>query len=480
MNYPNNWIPTKTLEQMKDTVYDVLIVGSGAGGGAILYRLCEFWKGQGAKRIGILEKGDKLFHSHAFNIPTSNEERMFRQLFPDNSTPVGNRLPEYPAVRLVFALGGRTLFWSGTSLRPPMYEQRKWPIHPMELNAYFNIAEDIMNVTKFYADGSSMQNLLMKRLQGNGFLNATDIPLAIDMRSSFQGQIHSNPWFCSLYFLAYALNKRPFDLALHAFVSRVMIENGRATGVEVFSSDKKAHILRAKSVVISASALETPRILLNSGIKRHAIGRYLTGNLFILSGGKIDRKQFNENLGNLSILVPETEHEPYNIQISGPNPYFAYQQFQEKLHAEELDITVTAFGKVESRPENRVYLDESVRDEYGVPMIQVDYSYSATDQITANKMRQGITQTISAMGVKMDEAPLSLRPPGSDMHESCTCRMGRDPETSATDQNAQVHGIPGLYIADNSVLPTLAAANPTLSTVAIAFRLADHIVRQSS
>ena len=72
VKYKNNWIPTKTLEEMSNTNYDVLIVGTGPGGGATLHRLCELWKNQGAKKIGILEKGDKLFHSHSLNIPTQN------------------------------------------------------------------------------------------------------------------------------------------------------------------------------------------------------------------------------------------------------------------------------------------------------------------------------------------------------------------------------------------------------------------------
>ncbi|WP_245947308.1 hypothetical protein [Bacillus taeanensis] len=109
-DYPNNWIPTKSLEQMENNIYDVLIVGSGAGGGATLYRLCEQWKNRSAKKIGILEKGNKLFHSHALNIPTMNNDRMWGQLLPDNSTPVGERLPQFSGARQVFALGGRTLF----------------------------------------------------------------------------------------------------------------------------------------------------------------------------------------------------------------------------------------------------------------------------------------------------------------------------------------------------------------------------------
>ena len=72
IRYANNWIPTKQLSEMSNTEYDVLIVGSGPGGGAALQRLCQLWKNQGAKKIAILEKGDKLFHSHGQNIPTQN------------------------------------------------------------------------------------------------------------------------------------------------------------------------------------------------------------------------------------------------------------------------------------------------------------------------------------------------------------------------------------------------------------------------
>ncbi|MGJ9458450.1 GMC oxidoreductase [Oceanobacillus sp. CF4.6] len=84
------------------------------------------------------------------------------------------------------------------------------------------------------------------------------------------------------------------------------------------------------------------------------------------------------------------------------------------------------------------------------------------------------------MRVTLDESTLVVRPPGADMHESCTCRMGEDPATSATNRHGQIHGVQGLYVADNSALPTLTAAGPVISNVALAIRLADHIVRQSS
>jgi choline dehydrogenase-like flavoprotein len=55
--------------------------------------------------------------------------------------------------------------------------------------------------------------------------------------------------------------------------------------------------------------------------------------------------------------------------------------------------------------------------------------------------------------------------------------MGIDPSTSAVNQYGQIHGISGLYVADNSVLPSL-GANPTLTTVALAIRTADYIIQQ--
>ena len=74
-DYINNWIPLTSLEDMAETDYDVLIVGTGAGGGAVLWRLCEQWQNQG-KRIGIIERGDMVLQSHARNIPTMNGERL--------------------------------------------------------------------------------------------------------------------------------------------------------------------------------------------------------------------------------------------------------------------------------------------------------------------------------------------------------------------------------------------------------------------
>ena len=126
---------------------------------------------------------------------------------------------------------------------------------------------------------------------------------------------------------------------------------------------RQAHTIRAKNVVISASTLETPRILLNSGIQGPAIGRYLTGHVSIIAIGTVSRYQFEENLGNLAVLKFETEEAPYQIQILGPDQYFSYQQFEDRELKDQLMVVYASFGRVEPRAENRVYIDPNAKDD---------------------------------------------------------------------------------------------------------------------
>ncbi|MGE8082084.1 GMC oxidoreductase [Peribacillus loiseleuriae] len=479
IRYANNWIPTKTLSEMSGTEYDVLIVGSGPGGGAVLQRLCQLWKKQGAKKIGILEKGDKLFHSHGQNIPTQNVNTSRDQLIAYNSTTIGDRLPQFSGARMIYALGGRSLLWNCATPRPIDEELRKWPIHPRELDVYYRTAERLLHVTTDWAKGSSLQEQMLRRLHAAGILEAQDMPLALDLAPSRQGEVHSNAWYSSINAMAAALFDRPYDLAVDAYVYRVRTQGGKVSGVDVYDADKKSHRIRAKNVVVSASTLETPRLLLNSNIKGDAIGRYLTGHVSMIGIGTVSRRQFSDRLGNVSILKFETEDDPYQIQILGPDQYWSYPQFEDKALKDQLMIVYAAFGRVEPRRENRVYIDQSQKDEYGVPMQQVQYSLSNKDRQTAEQVEQGIRRSAAAMGVTLDESTLVLRPPGADMHEASTSRMGNDPATSATNPHGQIHGVQGLYVADNSVLPTLTGAGPTLSGSALAIRLADYIVRQS-
>nr|WP_240633085.1 GMC oxidoreductase [Paenibacillus montanisoli] len=459
---------------MERNEYDVIVVGTGAGGGAALWRLCERWEHCG-KRIGVVEAGDLLLQTHAVNIATMNHERV-RAFFlnPKVSEPVA---PALPGARQLFALGGRTLFWSAVTPRMPLSETETWPISPKELNGYYSIAERVMNVTNHYDIGSSLTNVLLERLQENGFSESKSAPRAVNLESSRLGLIQSNVYFSSIEFLAAALNKLPYDLAVKARAVQVITEQGKVSGVKVVSPERKSYFLRSKKVILSANAYQTPRILLNSGIQGEAIGHYLTCHSKLIALAAANRSDFPEPLGILNIITPQTAEKPYQYQWVGPDPGRAHQPYQEIPFHKQVMIEANIFGKVEARYENKVYVIPQLTDEYGMPKLQVSFSFSQKDVEIIRRMTEEAKKM--ALAMKVDLISICQRPAGDDFHDSSTCRMGNDPATSATNRYGQIHGVSGLYVADNSVLPSNGATNPTLTTVALAIRTADYIVEMN-
>lgn len=477
--YLDQWIPLTPLEQMEQTDYDVLIVGTGAGGSAVLWRLCDRLRASG-KRIGIVDAGDLLLPMHSQNIPTLDMERA-RQLFtnPKISIPIGKRIPDFPAATLLHALGGRTLFWSGVS--PRMHESvlRKWPLTLKEMNYYYNVAEEVMNVTRDYTKGSSITEVLVRRLRDGGFTEAAGLPMAVDLAPTKYGQIHSNVFYSSMNLFAYSLNYRPFDVAVNARAVKVLHEKGKAVGIEVMNPAKKSFFIKSKNVVLSAGTLETPQLLLYSGIQGGAIGHYLTNHSFIMAHGVVNRSDFPELLGTLGILIPQTNEQPFQIQLYGPGDYFWYS-YEEQPLRKEWEVRYEGFGIVESRFENQVYLDPNRRNEYGVPEIQIRFSYSDKDKEIIQQVARTIEQTSEIMNAplitKDGKSDLCLMPPGIDNHVSGTCRMSLDNTKGGANRYGEVFGVTGLFVADNSVLPPIGASNPTLTTISLAIRTADYMV----
>ena len=470
----DHWIPLASLDEMASKDYDIIIVGSGAGGGAVLWRLCEQWMSTG-KRIGVVERGDLLLPTHYSNLPTGESVISPVNIYnnPRIGIRLGETLPQFPGIRLVHALGGRTLFWGAICPRMPDFELAEWPVGIQEMHRYYSIAERVMNVTTSYSESSTFTQIFLDRLRANGYPEATDQPIAGDIKPTQYGEIHSNVFFSSINFFARALRLHPFDLAVKARAIQVLTDRGKTLGVRVMTPDKRFYDLRAKNVVLAASALETPRILLCSGIQGGAIGHYLTNHSIVRANGVVSSKGFPEILGVVSILMPQTKNRPFQLQILGPGDYFAYQS-REKPRNNEWNIDhLGSLGRVESRYENRVTLDPVKRDPYGIPEIQVHFNYSQKDTAVIYETRETIRKVASILKMELKDICLFL--PGADNHESGTCRMGFDPNTSVTNPFGQVHGVSGLFVTDNSVLPSMGAANPTLTTVALALRTADYI-----
>jgi choline dehydrogenase-like flavoprotein len=185
---------------MANTEYDVLIIGTGAGGGAVTWRLCEQW-GRNEKKIGVVEAGDFLLPTQAANISTLNSE-CTGKLHEYVSKPLGEFNPEFQGAKQVFAFGGRTLFWNAISPRMNFFELADWPVTFQEMESFYNIAERVMSVSQKYTEGSSLTEILLNRLQRSGVKEATATPIAADLCPSIYGQGGSDVFFGAINFFA--------------------------------------------------------------------------------------------------------------------------------------------------------------------------------------------------------------------------------------------------------------------------------------
>lgn len=131
-------------------------------------------------------------------------------------------------------------------------------------------------------------------------------------------------------------------------------------------------------------------------------------------------------------------------------------------------------------PESRVVLGHD-RDRLDCPRVVLRWRLSAIDKHTAHRAHQilreelsrvGVGRLRSALGRETDPWPAQIR---GARHHMGTTRMHPDPRHGVVDANSRVHGIGNLYVAGSSVFPTSGAANPTLTIVALALRLADHL-----
>ncbi|WP_261301663.1 GMC oxidoreductase [Paenibacillus andongensis] len=317
-----------------------------------------------------------------------------------------------------------------------------------------------------------MQETILDRLRSNGFPDAQALPSAIDLAASRFGVIHSAVFYSSINLLAYAMNIRPFDLAVSTRATQMLTDKGRVSGVKVMTTSKETYTIRAKTVVLSAGTWETLRLLLHSDIPGKAIGHYLVTHPKLTSVAKASREQFGEISGVISLMIPNQDNHKLLITGigTGPEDYYWYA-YQQKPFIEEPKFRFFGPGKMEARYENHVYLNPEILDEYGMPKLQTTFSYSNQDRVMIEEMFRFMRNAVAAMGLTFEVEPFLLTQ-GNVNHETGTCRMGLDPNTSATNPHGQIHGVPGLYVADNSVVRLTGPANPTLTTTALAIRTA--------
>jgi len=129
-----------------------------------------------------------------------------------------------------------------------------------------------------------------------------------------------------------------------------------------------------------------------------------------------------------------------------------------------------------------VDLDDTRKDKYGLPLPRIHLHYEANEIAMANDMIETCEDIIRAAGGKVYSTPgkaTSANLVIDSNHWVGTARMGRDPKTSVVNTAGQSHEIKNLFIGDASVFAAYPEKNPTLTNIALTWRMSDLLVKKA-
>ncbi|GAY08065.1 GMC family oxidoreductase [Pseudonocardia sp. N23] len=505
----------------------VVVVGSGAGGGTVANELCR----RGIKVV-VLEAGPHLtgedYHQdewQAFGQMAWTDPRT-----TSGSWRVAKDFPNLPAW-IVKAVGGTTTHWAGACPRfkPHEFAARTtygdidganlldWPIDLTELEPYYDKAEIKMGVThrhgrpplpannnyKVFANGAEKVGY-RKYATGPYATNAEPYdgrPASIQDGFNFQGDKNGSKWSTLVAELPKAEKTGNLDLRPDSHVAQILHDaSGRATGVLYVDRNGTLRRQRAAVVCIAGNSIETPRLLLLSASAQFPDGlanssgqvgrnymRHTTGTVW----GQFDkpvRMYRGETMAG--VIADESRLDTdrgfaggYYMETIALGPAFFAKFVAPGAWGPNLTEIVDGYlntagmwivGEDMPQETNRITLSGDTVDQYGLPVANVHVDDHANDvAMRAHGLRQGAAVYEAVGASRTIETP-----PYPSTHNLGSCRMSRRPGEGVVDRFGRAHDVPNLFVTDGSVFTTGAAANPTLTIVALAIRQADYIATE--
>jgi len=300
------------------------------------------------------------------------------------------------------------------------------------------------------------------------------------------------------------------ELRPDAFVSKLLTQNGKATGVEWIDLDGETHVETAGHVVLAAGAMETPRLLLLSGFDHPYIGGNLMFHFQTLTFGQLPMRVHAHkgravtHLQDDHIIVTDEARAAAReaglpwikgglVEHGGAaHPvleakFYPWGPMHKDLMRESpmRDHLVGFTMQGEDLPQltNRVDLDPEIRDIHGLPVARTTYQPHRHElvssafhgpQLEAILAEAGATWYRTTTSPRVGEDSFGARYKMSNIpasrHVVGTARMGTDPATSVCDEWGRLHAAPNVVITDSSPFPTGAGYGPTLTLVALAIR----------
>ncbi|HET6543679.1 MAG TPA: GMC family oxidoreductase [Chryseolinea sp.] len=561
--------------------YDVCIVGSGAGGGMAAYVLAN-----AGVKVVLLEAGP--LYDPAKNVtqlkwpwesPRRGASTPLRQNGDFDAAYGGWDLEGEPythkdgtkfdwfRARMV---GGRTNHWGRISLRfgPKDFKRRSidglgddWPI------GYDDVAPFYDKIDRLIGVFGSKENLpndpdsiylpppkprLHELFIGNAGkeLNIPVIPSRLSILTKPINKDRGACFYCrqcgrgctvhadfssSSVLVKPAIATGNVDIIPNAMAREVLTnDEGRATGVSFVNiDDLQEYTVKAKVVMLAASACESARLLLNSKSSRNpnglanasgVVGKYLHDSTGASTSGilphLVGRKRYNEDgVGGMHVYTPWWLDNKkldfprgYHIEYGGGMnmPGYGFGSGMEKINGKYpgrdgkqkaaggygaslkddyryfygATVNMAGRGEAIAREDNYCEIDPHTVDKYGIPVLRFHYKWSEHEVKQAKHMKETFKELIHKMGgvvTSGDVGPendYGLAAPGRIIHEVGTTRMGNDPKKSALNKFNQAHDCKNLFVVDGGPFVSQADKNPTWTILALSMRASEYIIEQ--
>jgi choline dehydrogenase-like flavoprotein len=298
-----------------------------------------------------------------------------------------------------------------------------------------------------------------------------------------------------------ALDTGRLQIVSNAVVREITLDKniGLATGARFIDRRSKQEFhAKARVVVVGASCLESTRLLLNSGIglSSGALGHYLFDQFYVKDAisaivpearGRSGVTGGDGYIPRFRNLATREKHfiRGYAFDFSSggtPNPDYLPCYGEELLR--QLDnlrgtvFRLTAMGEVLPRYENCVAIDNTVKDAWGIPVLNIRAKYTE-NEVAMAKDAQAIGQELCHdAGFELLQSHWQMGPPGDSIHELGTCRMGDDPKRSVLNRWNQVHDVKNVFVVDGSSFVSGGSQNPTLTICSLSMRASEYLAEQ--